>query len=127
MLENGKTASSGAASDYPNLTPFKPGQSGNPSGMAGGKRFAARYSELRAELEADGVPLTVGETVALEMATRLSLRTPKDDHTASQVASTVKRLLDPLYERRAKATKPASTALTDYLRSKAKAPSEAGA
>src|SRR5690242_11944678 len=84
-----------------NLTPWPKGVSGNPGGVAGaGKRFNERYSALRAELEADGVALTERERVALEMAVRLSLRAPKDDHAAAQAASTVKRLLDPLYARR---------------------------
>lgn len=106
MLENSKDGTSDSASvarpQNKNLRPFKPGQSGNPSGVAGGgKRFRTRYSELHAELEADGCKLTVREQVAHEMAVRLSLRTPRDDHAAAQAASTVKRLLDPLYARRA--------------------------
>ena len=92
-----------------NLRPFKPGQSGNPAGVnTGGKRFRERFDRLQAELEAGGVMLTEHERVILDQAVRLSLRCFKDDMAAAQGASTVKRLLDPLYERRAKAkSKPA--------------------
>lgn len=121
MSETGSDVSSVNASVRPqnrNLRPFPKGVSGNTSGVAGGgRRFSERYSALQAELEAAGVPLTVREHMDLETAVRLSLRRPKDDHAAAQAASTCKRLLDPLYARRAKA-KPVGPTLREYALAK---------
>lgn len=78
--------------------------SGNPAGVnTGGKRYRQRHDALQAELDAGGVMLTEHERVILDQAVKLSLRSFKDDMAAAQGASTVKRLLDPLFERRAKA------------------------
>jgi len=105
MSENQTSGTSNGDSNKrphsPNLRPFKPGQSGNPSGRS--KRYAERYTALKAELEATGVLLSVDEGVTLELAVRLSLRRPKDDMAASHAASTYQRLLKPLRARRAKA------------------------
>jgi hypothetical protein len=95
--------------------PWPKGVSGNPAGRGpSAERFRERYTSLKTELEVGGQPLSAAELVTLDMAVRLSLRRPKDDHAAAQAASTVKRLLDPMYERRAKrrGTAPASRSLT---------------
>jgi hypothetical protein len=85
------------------LKPFPKGTSGNPAGAAiVQRRFQERFQELKAELEATGIPLTAREHVDLEMAVALSLRRSRSVLYLAQAAATAKRLLDSLYDRRMK-------------------------
>jgi hypothetical protein len=92
-------------------TSWVKGQSGNPRGRARSDvRTTAAYHEriaaLRSELEATGVPLTIRETMDLDLAVVLSLRQSKSLHNSAQAASVQHRLLNPLYRRRQAASAP---------------------
>lgn len=105
-------AGSAPRSQNKNLTPFKPGQSGNPAGVAGhGKRHQELYSGFKAEL---GGELDTIEDALLDKAVTLLLRRPRSDADAVKLTSEARRILSGLRAARAKA-KLAFTPLRERL------------
>lgn len=69
---------SSAASKYPNLKPYKPGESGNPGGRLRG--FNKVVKELLRKTELNGTPIPYGRTVEEALACTVLLRAIEGDN-----------------------------------------------